>query len=81
MSEIGTHRDRVLGILAREGHHISEGQIGHEIGHDASEVANLLRDLQREGQVQRTEGGNWELTPAAASRVEPVPSPYEPRQG
>jgi len=76
------HRDDILGVLKRQeeiGEHFGEAQIAREVGLEASQVSSVLRDLAAEGQVSRTAGGNWELTPAASGQVEPRPDPKEPR--
>lgn len=78
------YNDAILGVLKRQQEdgvpHISEAEIGREIGAEASEVASALHDLQRDGQVSRTGDGNWDLTPAAASKTDARPDPKEPRQ-
>lgn len=71
----------ILDILARQreiGRHLSEAQIGREIGMDGTEVASVLRGLSTTNQVTRTESGNWELTPATERSVRPRPHPQEP---
>jgi hypothetical protein len=76
--------DEVLQILARQpetGKHISEAEIGQELGLNATEVAGILRGLTTTEQVMRTESGNWELTPAAQRSVKPRPHPKEPPAG
>jgi Mn-dependent DtxR family transcriptional regulator len=79
------YRDAIAGILKRQDEdgvpHISEAEIGREIGADAHEVTEALRDMERDGMVSRTGEGNWEVTPAAATRTEARPDPKEPRQG
>jgi DNA-binding IclR family transcriptional regulator len=72
----------VLGALARQadsGHHLSEAEIGKELGLDATEVADVLRTLSTTNLVSRTSTGNWELTPAGEREVEPRPQPREPQ--
>ena len=75
------HAEAIAGILKRQedaGEHYSEAEIGREFGLEATQVSGLLREMQRQGHVQRTHAGNWELTPAASSRTEPRPHPREP---
>jgi Mn-dependent DtxR family transcriptional regulator len=78
------YRDAITGVLKRQDAnglpHISEAEIGREIGADAHQVADALRQMAKEGAVARTGDGNWELTPAQATRTEPRPDPKEPRQ-
>ena len=75
----------ILGILKRQEEdgipHISEAEIGREIGSDAESVASVLHQLASDGSVTRTGEGNWELTPAASSRTTALPDPKQPRQG
>lgn len=76
------HRDDILGILKRQeeiGEHLSEAEIGREIGLDGTQVSSVLRDLVAEGRVSRTASGNWELTPATAGSVQARPDPKEPQ--
>jgi hypothetical protein len=78
------HRGDVAGVLKRQDangtDHISEAEIGREVGLDATRVGSLLHRMQADGEVTRTADGNWELTAAAALRTEPRPHPREPRQ-
>jgi hypothetical protein len=74
--------DDVLGVLARQsdtGERVSEAEIARELGLEATEVADILRDLSSTNKVTRTSGGNWELTPAGAKEAEPRPHPKEPQ--
>jgi DNA-binding IclR family transcriptional regulator len=84
MSDGILYRDAILGVLKRQSEdgipHISEAEIGREIGADASEAAAALHELEREGFVTRTANGNWDVTPAAASHTDARPDPKEPRQ-
>ncbi len=84
MTDSIPYNDAILGVLKRQEEdgvpHISEAEIGREIGADASEVTSALHDLEREGRVSRTGEGNWELTPATASHTDARPDPKEPRQ-
>jgi hypothetical protein len=86
-NEPGTDHPRagdVLGVLARQvetGEHVSEAEIGRELGLDATEVGDILRALSTTNQVTRTSSGKWELTPAGARGVEPRPHPKEPQAG
>ena len=77
-----SQRENILGVLKRgeeTGDHISEAEIGRELGLQATQVAGELRDLAAEGAVTRTATGNYQLTPAAAMRVQARPHPKEPR--
>jgi len=72
----------VLGVLARQadsGDHMSDAEIGKELGLDVTEVADVLRTLSTINLVSRTSTGDWELTPAGEREVEPGPPPKEPR--
>jgi hypothetical protein len=72
----------VLGVLARQadsGEHVSDAEIGKELGLDVTEVADVLRTLSTTNLISRTSTGNWELTPAGEREVEPGPRPKEPR--
>ncbi len=76
------HRDEILGVLKRQeeiGEHLSEAEIGRELGLEATQVASVLRDLAAEGRVARTHSGNYEATPATAGSVQARPHPNEPR--
>jgi predicted transcriptional regulator len=79
------HHEQIAAILKRQDEdgipHISEAEIGRELHLEATQVAGALREMQREGHVTRTEGGDWELTPAAAMNTTARPDPKEPRQG
>lgn len=79
------HHDAIAAILKRQQDdgipHISEAEIGRELHLDAHQVASALQDMEREGHVSRTAEGNWDLTPAAATRTTATPDPKEPRQG
>ncbi len=72
-------RDAVLGILAR-GEDMGEAQIARETELTAGQVGSLLSRLQHDGLVERTASGSWRLSPGAATKTEPIPSPKEPRQ-
>ena len=78
------HAEAIAGILKRQEEnglgHLSEAEIGRELGVDAQHVTGHLNDMERRGVVARTAGGNWELTPAASSRAQAVADPNEPRQ-
>ena len=77
------YRNAIAGILKRQdenGAHISEAEIGREIGADAHAVTEALRDMERDGLVSRTGEGNWDLTAAAATHTDARPDPKEPRQ-
>jgi DNA-binding IclR family transcriptional regulator len=77
-----TQRDNILGVLKRgeeTGEHISEAEIGRELGLEPTQVADELRDLAVQGAVSRTASGNYELTPAASMHVQARPHPREPR--
>jgi Mn-dependent DtxR family transcriptional regulator len=72
----------VLGVLARQadsGEHVSDAEIGKELGLDVTEVADVLRTLSTTNLISRTSTGNWELTPAGEREVEPGPRPRDPR--
>ena len=72
----------MLGVLARQaraGNHVSDAEIGKELGLDVTEVADVLRTLSTTNLVSRTSTGNWELTAAGEREVEPGPRPNEPR--
>jgi DNA-binding IclR family transcriptional regulator len=81
---LDAHRDEVAGILKRQDEdglpHISEAEMGRELGLEPTQVGSLLRRMEHDGVVSRTGGGNWELTPAAAMHTEARPHPREPRQ-
>jgi predicted transcriptional regulator len=78
------HHEQIAAILKRQDEdgipHISEAEIGREIGADAHQVAETLRAMAVEGLVARTGDGNWELTPAQEPHYAPRPHPKEPRQ-
>lgn len=77
------HRHDVAGVLKRQediGRHISEAEIGREVGLEATQVDSLLHRMQTDGEVSRTAEGNWELTAAASMHTQPRPDPREPRQ-
>jgi DNA-binding IclR family transcriptional regulator len=79
-------RTEIAAILRRQDanglpEHISEAEIGRELGLEATQVGSLLHEMQRDGQVNRTAHGNWELTAAEARDTDPRPHPHEPRQG
>ena len=84
MTDSIPYRDAILGVLRRQQAdgvpHISEAEIGREIGASAQEVADALRTMASDGQVTRTAEGNWEPTPAVAAHTEARPDPKEPRQ-
>jgi hypothetical protein len=72
----------LLAILKRgeeQGEHISEGEMGRETGLEPTQVASVLKRLERDAQVLRTSSGNWELTPSASMKVQPKPHPKEPK--
>ena len=77
--------EQIAAILKRQDEdgipHISEAEIGRELHMDASEVTSALYEMEREGHVSRTGDGNWDLTPATASKTDARPDPKEPRQG
>ena len=71
-----------MGVLKRQeevGAHISEAEIGRELGLEPTQVASVLREPSTEGAVVRTASGNWELTPAMSGRTTARPDPREPR--
>jgi hypothetical protein len=76
--------DEVMRVLARQtdtGRHISEAEIGRELGLEPTEVGGILRGLTTSSEVVRTVAGNWELTEAAKLATKPRPHPREPRAG
>jgi DNA-binding IclR family transcriptional regulator len=79
------NHSRIATILKRQNEdgipHLSEAEIGRELHLDATEVSSALHEMEREGHVSRTGEGNWDLTPAAATRTSAAPDPKEPRQG
>ena len=77
---LGERADDVLAVLAR-GEEMGPAQIARDVGFDATRVSSLLKRLQRDGLVNRTEGGSWAIAAGAATKTEPAPSPKEPRQG
>ena len=70
-----------MGVLKRQeevGAHISEAEIGRELGLEATQVAHVLRELSEEAAVVRTASGKWELTPAMSGQTTARPDPREP---
>ena len=76
---LNVRADDVLAALAR-GEDMGAAQIAREVGLEATQVSSLLTRLEHDGLATRTAGGNWRITPAAATKGEPAPSPGEPRQ-
>jgi hypothetical protein len=82
----GQRREQVLAVL--EGRELGPSGIAREIGDvNPTQISGLLRQLAANGEVTRTEGGQWRLAsvgsgapaPAGGTQpAEPVPAPTPP---